>query len=46
LGIKKCLVWVVKSKGVQYLDLQMGFTFPREVNFDKLFLNLKEKLVF
>jgi hypothetical protein len=30
---------------VHYMDLQMGFTLAREVNFDKLLLNLKAKLV-
>ncbi len=39
------LRWVPEGEGTQYLGIQVGFHLPFEVNFDKMMLALKGKLI-
>jgi hypothetical protein len=39
------LIWIPKGEGVRYLGIQIGFRLPAEVNFDKLMISFKRKLI-
>jgi hypothetical protein len=39
------LQWILESKGVRYLGIQVRFHLPTEANFDKRMVALKGKLI-
>jgi hypothetical protein len=45
LGRAKGLRWIPDGEGTRYLGIHIGFHLPYEVNFDKMMLALKGKLI-